>query len=115
MRLRHTLITLVLTASLLAGLPACAPKEKTPLRVFFAGSLITPFADLERAYETAHPDVDVLMEGHGSIQVIRHVTEIHELIDVVVTADHALIPMLMYEKTVPETDRRGSKKTKSGP
>lgn len=105
MRLRTTLITLVLIASLLAGLPACAPKEKSPLRVFFAGSLITPFADLEKAYEAAHPDVDVLMEGHGSIQVIRHVTEIHELIDVVVTADHALIPMLMYEKTVPETGK----------
>ena len=35
-------------------------------------------------------------ECHGSIQVIRHVTELHESIDVVMTADHALIPMLMY-------------------
>jgi molybdate/tungstate transport system substrate-binding protein len=43
------------------------------------------------------------MEGHGSIQVIRHVTEIGDLVDVAVTADAALIPLLMYEKEVPET------------
>lgn len=83
----------------------CAPKAKTQLSVFFAGSLITPFAELEKAYEAVHPNVDVLMQGHGSIQVIRHVTEIHELIDVVATADHSLIPMLMYRKNVPETGK----------
>lgn len=82
---------------------ACAPKKKTAVPVFFAGSLLLPFQELEQAYEAKHPDVDLLMEGHGSIQVIRHVTEIHELIDVTITADHALIPMLMYSAQVPET------------
>ena len=99
---RLAAVAALLGALLLSG---CAPKEKISLKVFFAGSLITPFADLEKAYEAAHPDVDVLMEGHGSIQVIRHVTEIHEQIDVVVTADHMLIPMLMYANTVPETGK----------
>jgi molybdate/tungstate transport system substrate-binding protein len=99
---RLAAVAALLGALLLSG---CAPKEKISLKVFFAGSLITPFADVEEAYEAAHPNVDVLMEGHGSIQVIRHVTEIHQLIDVVVTADHALIPMLMYANTVPETGK----------
>jgi len=93
---------LVVAALLLA---ACGSKEKTPLRVFFAGSLIIPFGQMESAYEASHPNVDVLMEGHGSIQVIRHVTEIHEDIDVVVTADHALIPILMYQTTMPGTSK----------
>ena len=66
---------------------------------------MVPFAELERAYEELHPEVDVQMEAHGSIQVIRHVTEIHDLIDVVVTADYALIPMLMYAGTVPESNQ----------
>ncbi len=48
-----------------------------------------PFDALEKAYEAEHPNIDIQTEGHGSIQVIRHVTEIHELIDVVVTADYA--------------------------
>jgi ABC-type molybdate transport system substrate-binding protein len=69
---------------------APTPREKTPLRVFCAGSLIRPIDELEKAFEAIHPEVDVLMECHGSIQVIRHVTELHEKIDVVATADHAL-------------------------
>ncbi|MBN1888025.1 MAG: tungstate ABC transporter substrate-binding protein WtpA [Thermoflexales bacterium] len=95
--------SVALAASLWVTSAGCAARPKTPLRVFFAGSLIIPFDALEKAYEAKHPDVDVQMEGHGSIQVIRHVTEIHELIDVVVTADHALIPALMYGSRVPET------------
>ena len=73
--------------------------------VFAAGSLILPFADLETAFEAQNPDVDVLSEYHGSIQVMRHVTEIHEPIDVVATADHSLIPMLMYATTDPDTGK----------
>jgi molybdate/tungstate transport system substrate-binding protein len=80
-----------------------ASAGRTPLRVFCAGSLLLPFADLEKVFEAAHPEVDVLMECHGSIQVIRHVTELHELIDVVATADHALIPMLMYTSADPQS------------
>ena len=72
--------------------------------VFCAGSLIQPFADLEKAFESRYPQIDVRNECHGSIQVIRHVTELHELIDVVATADAALIPMLMYQTTTPSTD-----------
>ena len=64
--------------------------------MFAAGSLIVPFQELEAAFEEAYPEVDVQMEYHGSIQVIRHVTELHEPIDVVATADASLIPQLMY-------------------
>jgi len=72
------------------------------MRVLFAGSLILPFDDLEQAFEEEHPKVDVLMEGRGSIQCIRRVTELEELADVVAVADYALIPLLMYETHVPE-------------
>jgi molybdate/tungstate transport system substrate-binding protein len=75
------------------------------LVVFCAGSLIIPFAQLEEAFERYRPDVDLRNECHGSIQVIRHVTELHELIDVVATADYALIPMLMYESSDPESGK----------
>jgi len=79
------------------------PAKKTPLVVFAAGSLIIPFEDLEKAFEARYPDIDVQAEYHGSIQVMRHVTEIHKEIDVVATADAALIPMLMYATKSPET------------
>ncbi len=84
---------------------ACTPRERVPLKVQYAGSLIIPFEKLEKTYEASHPGIDLLMEGHGSIQVIRHVTELHQDVDVAITADHALIPLLMHGATVPETGR----------
>lgn len=77
--------------------------EKTPLVLFAAGSLIIPFQALETAFEEKYPQIDILAEYHGSIQVMRHVTEMHDQIDVVVTADSQLIPMLMYAVNDPES------------
>ncbi len=86
-----------------AGSGSPVPVEKTPLSVFAAGSLIIPFEHIEKAFEARYPNIDVQAEYHGSIQVMRHVTELHEPIDVVATADASLIPMLMYASQVPET------------
>ncbi len=94
-----SLITCVLLIS------SCASKGKTPLVVFAAGSLIQPFSDLEKAFEARYPNIDVLSEFHGSIQVMRHVSELHEEIDVVASADQALIPMLMYDVNIPDTQQ----------
>jgi len=98
---------LILILILMIGLTlsACGPRtrEKTQMRVLIAGSLIVPFDALEQAFEAEHPNVDVLMEGHGSIQCVRHVTELDQLADVVAVADYALIPMLMYETREPDS------------
>jgi molybdate/tungstate transport system substrate-binding protein len=80
-----------------------AKTEKTSIRVLYAGSLIIPFDQLEREFEAAYPDIDVEMEGHGSIQVIRLVSDLHEQADVVVTADYRLIPMLLYQVKDPDS------------
>ncbi len=77
--------------------------EKSSIRVLFAGSLIIPFDQLETEFERAYPTIDVNMEGHGSIQVVRHVSDLHEQADVVVTADHSLIPMLLYTMEDPDS------------
>jgi molybdate/tungstate transport system substrate-binding protein len=78
---------------------------RTPLVVYAAGSLIIPFGDLEKAFESKYPQIDVQAQYHGSIQVMRHATELHEPIDVVATADASLIPMLMYATDNPDTGR----------
>ena len=105
-------LSLLLLVSLLAvvltgcsgGVPVLpAHEKKREMRVLFAGSLILPFDDLEHAFEEQHPDVDVLMEGHGSIQCIRQVTELERVADVIAVADYSLIPLLMYETSDPET------------
>jgi molybdate/tungstate transport system substrate-binding protein len=84
----------------LSGLSACATPASTSnskLVVFEAGSLMVPFAQIEKEFETANPDIDVEIQAHGSIQVIRHVTELGEEVDLVAIADYSLIPMLMYQ------------------
>ncbi|MEA4813229.1 MAG: tungstate ABC transporter substrate-binding protein WtpA [Anaerolineaceae bacterium] len=90
----HKLFLILL--SLVLFMAGCAPKPKTKLLVFAAGSLIQPFTELSKAFEAKNPDIEVQLEFHGSIQVIRHVVDIHEEIDLVATADQSLIPMLMY-------------------
>ncbi|MFA5367344.1 MAG: tungstate ABC transporter substrate-binding protein WtpA [Dehalococcoidia bacterium] len=75
-------------------------KDKTPLPVIVAGSFMVPIEELEAAFEQLHPDIDVQIEGHGSIQVIRQVTELDKEADVLIVADYSLIPMMMYNTTV---------------
>jgi molybdate/tungstate transport system substrate-binding protein len=87
-----------------AATPALT-SSRIPLVVFGAGSLIVPFDALEAAFEAQYPHIDLRPEYHGSIQVIRHATELHEPIDVVATADASLIPMLMTGVNDPETGR----------
>ncbi len=73
-------------------------RRKPVLKVVPAGSLLQPFEEVEKAFESQHPDVDVQVEGHGSIQAIRQVTDLHRPIDVVAVADASLIPDLMFRK-----------------
>ncbi len=77
--------------------------DRTLVRVLSAGSLIVPFTEMEAEFEKLHPDVDVFIDGHGSIQVIRHVTELYQEADVMAVADYSLIPMLMYECYMPDS------------
>jgi len=99
-----TVVTTVAAAPTVEVASTNTPEPpKVTLVVFAAGSLIIPFDHLEKAFETRYPYIDVQAEYHGSIQVMRHATELHELIDVVATADAALIPMLMYAMDDPDT------------
>jgi len=75
---------------------------KTKLVVFEADSLMVPFAQVKKEFEQANPDIQVEMQAHGSIQVIRQVTELGQDVDVVAVADYSLIPMLMYQTKMPD-------------
>ena len=76
---------------------------KVTIRVLYAGSLIIPFAELQKRFEELHPDIKINGEGHGSIQVLRQVSDIHEEADVLISADSQLIPMLLYDAKDPQT------------
>ncbi len=92
------ILILILIAALVVGMTVYQSDshDETKLKVICAGSLIESFYELEKEFENKHPGVDVQVEGHGSIQVIRHVTDLHKEVDVIAVADHSLIPDMMY-------------------
>jgi molybdate/tungstate transport system substrate-binding protein len=99
---------LALAGAILLGLSTLGCRSSTPqkteLKVICAGSLMVPFTEVEKAYEAQNPHVDVLIEGHGSVQVIRQVTELDARADVIAVADHSLIPAMMYPVQMPESE-----------
>jgi molybdate/tungstate transport system substrate-binding protein len=78
--------------------------SKQVLTIHCATSLQFPFAKVEEDFEEAHPNVDVQIEGHGTIQVIRHVTELGKKVDLCFVADYGLIPVMMYDTKMPDSD-----------
>ena len=96
---------LLIASFILSLLSGCAPIAKTPLMVIGAGSLIQPFGDLKKAFEAEHPDIDIQDEYHGSIQVLRQVSDLNRKMDVVASADCSLIPMLLYQTNNPDTGK----------
>ncbi|WAI00151.1 tungstate ABC transporter substrate-binding protein WtpA [Methanogenium organophilum] len=93
------MVTLVLAAG-------CSDTgEKTVVNVLPAGSLLGPMETMEAEYEALHPDIDIRSEGHGSIQCIRQVTDLHRDFDVIIVADESLIPDMMY---IPREDGNGT-------
>ncbi len=64
-------------------------KEKVV--IFHAGSLTVPFAKMEKVFETAHPDIDVLREPGGSTKMARMISELHKPADIMASADFAVI------------------------
>ena len=80
--------------------------EPSTLKIFCAGSLLYPLQRVGEAYTKANPSVKVEVEGHGSIQVIREITELHSTADILMVADYSLIPVMMYNLTVAETGRK---------
>jgi molybdate/tungstate transport system substrate-binding protein len=86
-----------------AGCMDGSAQEQITLKVIPAGSLLGPFGTIEEEFEDLHPEVDVEIEGHGSIQAVRQVTDLHREVDVVAVADESLIPDMMY-RTIEGSD-----------
>jgi molybdate/tungstate transport system substrate-binding protein len=94
--IRHLCLALIIICMLLMG---CSPAKegKIEMLILNAGSLVVPMQQLEESFEALYPEVDIRFEGHGSIQVIRHITEIGDPADVAIVADYSLFPLLMYQ------------------
>lgn len=90
---RERMKKIVLLLMSLAVATTCYGKEK--VIVFHAGSLSVPFAEIEEAFEKAHPQYDVQREASGSRAAARKITDINKPADVMASADYKVIDNLM--------------------
>ena len=111
------ILTLSLLLTALFSVTGCIDNETTPsgevdthdisatqttgsdneaiLKIFHAGSLSVPMAELEEKFETLHPNVDVQREPAGSRACIKKITELDKQSDILASADYTLIPTMM--------------------
>jgi len=82
--------------------PLAPEPEPIKIKVFCAGSLLYPVNQVAEAFMEDTPGYEVEVEGHGSIQVIRHPTELDDPADVLLVADYSLIPVMMYDTPLPD-------------
>ena len=111
MKKRYATIAVIAAAVLLASTYFFVANQflynqpKQILTVYCATSLEYPLARVEADFEKANPNVDVQIQGHGTIQVIRHITELGFKADVALVADYSLIPRMMYPTQMPGTNQ----------
>ena len=72
-----------------------AAAENTVLNVYHAGSLAAPMEEMEAAFETANPGVDVRLYSGGSTKLAKEIVELGKSADVYASADYSLIPNIM--------------------
>ncbi len=70
-------------------------KKITELKVLHAGSLSIPFKKMAEGFMKKHPDTKVLLEGHGSRTCARHISDLGKVVDVMGSADSAVIRNLL--------------------
>lgn len=85
------------TVSIPDGVPDKVPDFTTPavavkpLAVYHAGSLDAPMRKLEKAFEAAHPEIDVLLFSGGSATLVDKINKQSKKADVLASADSTLI------------------------
>lgn len=71
------------------------PTTKSQIHVIHAGSLAIPFKELADAFMKKNPGVEILPEAHGSRTCARRIIDLHQEVDVMGSADSAVIRELL--------------------
>ncbi|MHA1665266.1 MAG: tungstate ABC transporter substrate-binding protein WtpA [Candidatus Njordarchaeales archaeon] len=73
---------------------------KQRLVIFHAGSLEVPFSNLEKTFESLHPDIDVVREAYGSRTAAKQITELNRTADILAVADYKVITTLLFPRNL---------------
>lgn len=76
----------------------CLSDKEEEIKIFHAGSLSVPIGEVSKEFKKIRK-VEILAESSGSIEVVRKVTDLKKMPDLVAVADHQLVSMLIPEYT----------------
>ncbi len=88
---KHVRVYLGIAVSLFLFLCWGTAMAKEKIIIFHAGSLSVPFEKIERIYETANPDVDIIRTSGGSTKMARLISEQNKPADIMASADFTVI------------------------
>ena len=74
------------------------------LTIFGAGTLAAPFRQIDDAFMKRHPNVTIEAQFGGSVKMVKQVTELHQIADVVAVADYSVIPKYLFGDSAKYTD-----------
>ena len=77
-----------------APAPSAAPQ--VTLTIFGAGTLAAPFKQIDDAFMKQYPNVTIQAQFGGSVKMVKQVTDLHQIADVVAVADYNVIPKYLF-------------------
>ncbi len=89
-------LTLATLACVVALAPAAFAAPGITLTIFGAGTLAVPFRQIDEAFARKYPNVTVQAQFGGSVKMVKQVTELHQVADVVAVADYNVIPKYLF-------------------
>ncbi len=81
-----------------------ATSPEITLTIFGAGTLAVPFRQIDDAFMKQHPNVTIQPQFGGSVKMVKQVTELGQIADVVAVADYSVIPKYLFEGGTKYTD-----------
>ncbi len=75
--------------------PAAKTVNTSEIKILHAGSLSIPFKEIATAFMKTFPQYKVLLEGHGSRTCARQITDLKRKVDIMGSADSAVIRNLL--------------------
>jgi molybdate/tungstate transport system substrate-binding protein len=75
---------------------APAAAAQVTLTIFGAGTLAAPFKQVDDAFMKQNPNVTIQAQFGGSVSMVKQVTALHKIADVVAVADYNVIPKYLF-------------------
>ncbi|WP_319407249.1 tungstate ABC transporter substrate-binding protein WtpA [uncultured Desulfosarcina sp.] len=89
--LKRAFLSILIAIFLVISVHAVPAAAMQKVIIFHAGSLTVPLARIEKDFEAANPDIDILREAGGSTKMARMISELGKPADIMASADYKVI------------------------